>query len=636
MNSEIMKSNTSHAGQVRRMDVILRSRFPNLVTRIYEVGSDQFVIVFDTALQDAAAIADEFDRSIRFMTVGATLSNTPPETYLREIPVLSDTEAAGDMTGLPLRGFDLLNLLLSRFPDSDILAVRDNPQDRKIILSVQTAPDAKIEAQLIEFVNSFDFPLTVEIEISPSQQRDAIPEIDDPMFVWASCLRPHAPTYVRQDEDFWFDNIGDISANRFPIERFPGMRDNVFRCYFDLSLGGEHINLRQAMLLYDEVWCSPPFAHSQGTFLERQGLTEADLLTMVDAGRLRFVTTQPEERLDIPFLEAVFEHSAKAILGRRTTAALLVADVAQTAELSLLNNPSRPPALGQVARELAPEIGVEPNDLLRSFLWPLMGRRSSLQGLLYHGSKGGPALSLAKVIADHTKAKGGVDIALEAVVLSEAVHIGHTLNATIFGPLNEPDSYHLLKSAIGRLLNCYRNFNPNSAASWARNELRRANGGEILPPVPLFEFDRKIPIQEIIDDSTLGSTRAKGRSLYARLTELPPEERQKEIDDLVSALRKQARQKSGIVVDLDTLETPETLETVISWTLLLMGGFSLPPLTGTWCLGKQATEKLRRRSPQIDQMIAQLENAFDGGGGNQELDFLSRINRVATFRRERV
>ena len=414
MNSEIMKSNTSHAGQVRRMDVILRSRFPNLVTRIYEAGSDQFVIVFDTALQDAAAIADEFDHSIRFMTVGATLSNTPPETYLREIPVLSDTEAAGDMTGLPLRRFDLLNLLLSRFPDSDILAVRDNPQDRKIILSVQTAPDAKTEAQLIEFVDSFDLPLTVEIEILPSQQRDAIPEIDDPMFVWASRLRPHAPTYVRQDEDFWFDNIGEISANRFPIERFPGMRDNVFRCYFDLTGGEEHINLRQALLLYDEVWCSPPFAHSQGTFLERQGLTEADLLTMVDAGRLRFVTTQPEERLDIPFLEAVFEHSAKAILGRRTTAALLVADVAQTAELSLLNDPSLFPALGQLAELLAHETGVEPDDLLRSLLWPLMGRRSSLQGLLYRGSKGGPALSLAKVIADHTKAKGGVDIALEA------------------------------------------------------------------------------------------------------------------------------------------------------------------------------------------------------------------------------
>ena len=633
-----MNSNTSYAGQVRRMDALLRSRFPNLVTRIYEVGSDQFVIVFDTALQDAAAIADEFDRSIRFMTVAATLSNSPPETYLREIPVLSDAEAAGDMAGLPLRRFDLLNLLLSRFPDINILAVRDNPQDRKIILSVETAPDAKTEAQLIEFVDSFDLPLTVEIKILSSHQRDAIPEIDDPMFVWASRLRPNAPTYVRQDEDFWFDNIGDISSNRFPIERFPGMRDNVFRCYFDLTLGEEHINLRQALLLYDEVWCSPPFAHSQGTFLESQGLTEADLLTMVDAGRLKFVTTQPEERLDISFLEAVFEHSVEAILGRRTTAALLVADIAQTAELSLLNDPSLFPALGQLAELLAPETGVEPDDLLRSFLWPLMGRRSSLQGLLYRGSKGGPALSLAKVIADRIKAEVGVDIELEALVLSEAVHIGHTLNATILGPLNEPAPYHLLKSAIGRHLNSHRAFNRKFAASWARNELRRANGVEILPPVPLFEFDRKIPIQEIIDDSTLGSTRAKGRSLYARLAELPPEERQEEIDKLESALRKQARQKSGIVVDLDTLETVETVETVISLTLLLVGGFSLPPLTGMGRLGKRMIEKLRH-IPQIDhdQMIAQPEeNAFDGGEGNQELDFLSHINRVATFRRERV
>ena len=621
-----MSSNTSYAGQARRIDALLRSRFPNLVTRIYEVESDRFVIVFDAALQDAPAIAEEFDRSIRFLHVAATLSNTPPETYLREIPVLSDAEAAGDMTGLPWRIFDLLNLLLSRFPDSDILAVRDNPQDRKIILSVETAPDAKTESQLIEFVDSFGEPFTVEVEISPGHQRDTIPEIEDsPMFVWASRLRPHAPTYVRQDEAFWFDNIGEISANRFPIERFPGMRDNVFRCYFDLTGGEEHINLRQALLLYDEVWCSPPLAESQGTFLESQGLTEADLLTMVDAGRLRFMTTQPEERLDIRFLEAVFEHSAKAILGRRTTAALLVADIAQTAELSLLNDPSLFPAFGQVARKLAPDIGVEPNDLLRSFLWPLMGRRSSLQGLLDYGSKGGPALSLAKVIAGRIKAEVEVDFEFEAVVLSEAVHIGHTLNATIFGPLNELAPYHLLKSLIGHHLNYHRAFNRKFAASWTRNELRRANGVEILPPVPIFEFDRKMPIQEIIDDSTLGSTRAKGRSLYARLAELPHEERQEEIDRLVSALRQQTDRKSKHAVYLDGLGT--------------VAGAALPPvgiLFGLWPLSKPLIEKLRRSSPQIDRMIAELGNASDGGGDNQDLDFLSRVNRVATFRRERV
>ena len=220
-------------------------------------------------------------------------------------------------------------------------------------------------------------------------------------------------------------------------------------------------------------------------------------------------------------------------------------------------------------------------------------------------------------------------------MLSEAVHIGHTLNATIFGPLNEPDSFHLLKSAIGRLLNFHKNllnfhknFNRKFAASWARNEQRRTNGVEILPPVPLFEFDRKIPIQEIIDDSALVSTRTKGRSLYARLAELPPEERQKEIDKLESTLRQKARRKLGTVIDFDTVETSAAVSS-------LFLDFIFPPLAGLMHLSKQVTEKLRH-IPQIDQMIAQLESTFNVVGGNQELDFLSRINRVATFRREHV
>lgn len=31
------------------------------------------------------------------------------------------------------------------------------------------------------------------------------------------------------------------------------MRDTVCRCYFDLTLGEEHMNLPQALLLYDEI-----------------------------------------------------------------------------------------------------------------------------------------------------------------------------------------------------------------------------------------------------------------------------------------------------------------------------------------------------------------------------------------------
>ncbi len=621
-----MNATTSFTGYARRIDAQLRSTYPNLVTRIYEVKTNRFMITFDSALKDASAIAEEFDKSIRFAGMAVTLSNTSPVEYLREIGPLTDAEASGSMIGLPLRSIDILNLLVSRFPDSGIVSVRDLPSDRAMILTLEKAPDAATRAQLIEFVESFEWPLEVRIETQPGQPPAPTPDIVGPLFVWAAGLRRFVPGYVAQDEAFWFENIGAISSNRFDIARFPGMRDGVFRCYLDLTLGEDHINLRQALLLYDEIWCSPPLAGWQRAFLERQGLTEEDLLLIVDAGRLRFVTTQPEERLNFPFLETVFEHDVDAILGRRTTAALLVADVAHIAELSYLNDPSLMLPLRLLADELSVTLGVAADDLLRSFLWPFASRRGSLQGLLDQGSKGGPAIELAQVIAARVKAEVGVDVELEALVLSETVHIGHALNATIFGPLDEPVSYRLLKTEIGRHLNFHRHFNYEFVASWIENELRRASGSRILPPLPLFEFDKKIPIQEILADSSLGSTRAKGRSLYGRLVELPPEERQQEIDNLEAALRSQGRRKSGTLVDFDALDTGCAVA-----SLLL--DFVFPPLAGVKNFGTRLGGRLRRID-RIDRLVTHLEKIRSGH--RQDLDFLSRISRVATFRRDRV
>ena len=164
--------------------------------------------------------------------------------------------------------------------------------------------------------------------------------------------------------------------------------------------------------------------------------------------------------------------------------------------------------------------------------------------------------------------------------------------------------------------------------SWIENERRRASGSKILPPLPIFEFDKKIPIQEILADSRLGSTRAKGRSLYARLVELPPEEHQQEIDELESALREQARRRSGTLLDLDKAET------IVSGASVLWD-FTCLPFGGLKRLGGQLIEELRR-AHKIDQMMMQLENTLNCVGRNQDLDFLSRISRVASFRRERV
>ena len=618
----------SFAGQVRRIDAMLRSRFPNLHTRIFEVGIHQFEIIFDTELQNADEISEEFHSSIRFMTVPVTLSNQVPQSYISELVPLSDEDAMGGMIGLPLRCVDLLNLLTSQFPAAEIIRVTDDPDVREAIVVVRSPPDEDTEDQLRTFVGSFQLPLSLTIQVAPSSEAVTRPDIDDPMFVWAASLRSGAPTYTKQDEIFWFDNIANISRDQFPIHRFPGMRDVASRCYFDLSLGENHMNLRQALLMYDEIWCSIPLAEKQSDFLAIQGLTKADLLEMVSAGRLRILSTQPEERLDVPFLEEAYERNPQAVFGRRTTASLLLANVAHMAEQSLLNDPALLPGLSEFSRECGPIIGVNPNEMLRGLLWPMGSIRGSLPGLLAHGSKGGPVNSLSRLISNRVQEETGLDIALEAYIYGEPVHIGHALDATVFGPIDEPTLYYKLKSVLGGYLNLHENFTGALAESWIRNEQGKRNARETLPAVQVFEFDRHVPIREIIDDISLSSTRKQGRSLYARLADLSEEERAQEIIRVNSKLRDIGRNKANRIFDFTTLETAASLASLFTT-------FPCPPIMGLFDFGGRALTKLRRNK-KIDELMSRLECKIQSDSSEMELSFLSKIDRVARFKSNHV
>ena len=429
-----------YEGQVRRIDAHLRSRFPNLVTRIYEVRRNEFVVFIPAKMKDVDEIAEEFDRSIRFVTVAVKLSNSVPSVFLRQIQPLSEQESIGTMVGLSLTATDLQNLVLSRFPDLDVIGIRERySPDAAATILLGGEPSDDTRRRMAQFVKALGIPVPVEIDVSHSPEAPVdIRKHANPMYVWASRLRPKAPRYVVDDERFWFDNIGRIAANQIGLNQFPGVTDDAYRCYFDFSLGGHsHLNLRQALLLYDEVWCSIPLAEFLEAFLAAQRLSRDDLLEMVESGRMKFVTTQPEERLDAGFLESIHERDSSSILGRRTTAALLVADVVRSYNQSFLQDPDLVPLISSVNEFLAERLGGSRTDWQQVMLWPLVSLRGGLPGVLYTGSKGGPFLSLAEAVARLVGNEGGIDVGLEAVVAGEQVHIGHALDATVFGPLDE-------------------------------------------------------------------------------------------------------------------------------------------------------------------------------------------------------
>jgi hypothetical protein len=116
---------------------------------------------------------------------------------------------------------------------------------------------------------------------------------------------------------------------------------------------------------------------------------------------------------------------------------------------------------------------------------------------------------------------GEVNVVAPDFLLSERVHVGHALKATVFPAISGPASFAPLMTALGQELNFYRSFNTAIAAAWAANELRRAEGVTILSPIPFLTFERKVPLCEVLEDGGLGSTRAQGRASMARLTPWP-------------------------------------------------------------------------------------------------------------------
>jgi hypothetical protein len=133
-----------------------------------------------------------------------------------------------------------------------------------------------------------------------------------------------APRFTREDEQFFFDNLDAFYAGQIPPDAFPSMKDAGFACHVDLSSAPEHMNLRQAIMLYDTVFLSPPHLQNQEAW-DRQHLTEADLLELVESRHVRLVLTQPEERCNTNFLEAAYERNPATFVGRRTAAAVSAA-----------------------------------------------------------------------------------------------------------------------------------------------------------------------------------------------------------------------------------------------------------------------------------------------------------------------
>jgi hypothetical protein len=311
------------SGWARRADLRLRADYPHLHTRILEIAPDRFTIVFDESLQKAEGFnVDE----IRPVTLPLTVSNKIPDTFLRELPPIPDADLVQHFDGFPFSSNDLFNLIGSKFAHLPITALREGKYpDVAFTIEVSNSLDLEQEKALLDFCKNLGTIVPFAIEVAEQNQTRSTPHPRhkfDTLEVRPSRMRPQLPPFVRADEKFWLQNIELFAHGKLDLLQFPGMVGDQSRCFIDATVGSQ-LNLRQALLSFDTVYLSPPLAEKHEEFLASQALTDDDLLLLIEEGRLKLISTQAEERVNVQFLFAAHERSRAALIGRRTTASPL-------------------------------------------------------------------------------------------------------------------------------------------------------------------------------------------------------------------------------------------------------------------------------------------------------------------------
>jgi hypothetical protein len=630
---EINSSFPPQASQVRRTDVRLRALYPHLLTRILEVEPHHYLIAFDREQLDADAIQPEFEHSIRPVSVFIRVSNITPSHFVREIQPIPDVAVARGFEGYSFSFADIRDILLSIDPNLPV--PHSSPNENKPITFVFDRPlTSQQEAFVCATVAGIlpDWPFAIEVAPPPPEsdvQRSARKrtERDQSLEVRPSRLRPSAPSFVRDDEAFWFENVDALFEGRLSPDFIDPIGHSGISCYLDASVSPQ-IDIRQAVLLYDTIYLTPPIIdpHFQlPTFWDNQHVTRDDVLELMEAGRVRLVLAQPEERTDPSFLSAAHERNPNAILGRMRSAALLAQDIVHTADEYVLGQPALRKQVGLLAGELSKELNIPIKAASQLLLWPLHARRMCIAPLMRRGLMGVPVFSQGHVLAAEIKSTLHRDVELEALATTVEVHVAHALNATLIPPTQEMAGWVTPRRIVGDRLNFYRAFNGRIAAAWAVNERRKEAQVRVLPPLPLFKFKRQAPIRDLIAFTALGSTRRQGRALVNRLSGLPIEEREAEMERLGQELYDLGARAARRKLVLDNLSNAKDI------LALILKIKTLPIKSG---LGLLATcLALARRIPALDQLADVLEQDFNAQiGRSSDLDFLSKVERVAELR----
>lgn len=625
-----------NSGVVRRIDINLRGFYPEIKTTIYQTEVDTFVIYCNCSDQRLAEVKNTFDDSIKPITAPVTISNLVPKNIIKEISPISDKEIAKNFEGISMSAIDLLNILVSKFPNVHFSRVELTAPMRITIYTGEFAEIINGEKHLkflnnrdrdsiLTFVNGLKIPVEFFIQ---EEKVDTKPDLTKRMahspiqYLYApGFMRGKIPDYCQRDEAIWFDNIDKIFSGQFQKKDLFFYSPDEFCCYADYS-GFENIDLRNFLFLFQCAYITIPFERNIKKWLAERKITEEEFFYLVKRNRIKVILIQPEMRHDIGFLNAVYAANPNAIITRRALHALVQTDIVNLSDNYIFNDQNILDKVREFAEAAGKIINVESEYLYNVMVWPMQARRRSFQQLNYGGPFGFSSFGVNNAIEKNYSKIFRRDLSFEFTISAPAIHIANALNATYF-PIIEKGGFsdYYYASVMGEMLNLYRHFTPQNVKSYIDEKKKLATGILPISPIELIEVNDYISITELEQVLNYDQVFPNSKRLMETLADLSDSERKKKIAYYNNEVKKSNRKIIGNgAVDLG--------ENVALDALGMYTGVSI--LGTLYSLLKIGGKKIKKvMNPVLDKMESALN---DSNVDKANIHFLSRINRVAKLK----
>lgn len=629
----------NYQGPVRRTDLYLRTKHPDVITTIYKINERQFLIKCDNIEGDFYKFKEHFNHSIRLIGAFVDLVENTPDAFIEIIPNISDKEISKDFEGISLSKSGLLHLLISKFPHVHFYKIEDG--DRTV--TIYTAAFKEQEGtttyyrflnntdreKIQQFLDNFKSPIVFTIQEEEVEKPETLKSFDylNPIqFIYAANFKRHnVQEFSLRDEALWFDNVDKIFEGKYKKEDLFFYDPNEYACYVDYSIF-DNIDIRNHLFLFQTVYITLPFEKNIEDWLKQSKVKKNEFFELVKKNRIKIALTQPEFRYDIHFINEIYKINPNAVITRRALATLQQIDIVEMSDQYLLNDIQTIKELKKFCEIIGENTKLSPKSTYDFFTWPIRARRDSFEKLNNAGLFSMPAFgvntAIEKSISDAVKK----DLSFEFTTNSSSIHLSNSLNATYF-PFKTQDGYSdaYYANVMGEVLNFYKSANSKTIKSYINNRQKINSGILPISPIDIVEINDYIPITELEEVLSKDVIFPNSKRLIESLSELSDEERKVKITHYNAEVNKKLnnKSKSENVIDLG--------KNVLMDAAGALTGFAA--IGSAFSLARIGGKKLTASVPLIKNIVNKIEEAINSDTDKANIHYLTKINRVARVKR---